>query len=288
MRDVHRFYRNPLLKQLARAAEALAGKQAYYRCTPEGRAKLHRCAGQARAAAREAGSIALRAGNCVWQGTKRRVQDYATAGRQVWRGEYKAAGKTMVGRELRRLRSVGRLTLLAASTAGNGAAAAYGCWRGEENAARQQRFRRGLEGLLIAGVAIGVGAELWDSFETEAADLLPEVPVADLDGVEDGVFVGDTPFHLQELALQGELAGAHHVVDAVRDPEVRLEFLHEHGFDEAPAGWEVHHVVPLSEGGADSPDNMVLIREQDHDWITAQHRAFYGWQDGKEDGCFST
>ena len=52
-----------------------------------------------------------------------------------------------------------------------------------------------------------------------------------------------------------------------------------HGFDGVPEGYEVHHVVPLSEGGADTPDNMILVSEADHAAITSAHAGFYGWRD---------
>ena len=46
----------------------------------------------------------------------------------------------------------------------------------------------------------------------------------------------------------------------------------------APEGYEVHHIVPLSEGGADTPENMILVKEDLHDEITAAHSKFYDWR----------
>jgi len=65
----------------------------------------------------------------------------------------------------------------------------------------------------------------------------------------------------------------------VRDIGARDAFLSVHGFDGVPEGYEVHHVVPLSEGGADTPDNMILVSEADHAAITSAHAGFYGWRD---------
>ena len=40
-------------------------------------------------------------------------------------------------------------------------------------------------------------------------------------------------------------------------------------------GYEVYHIVPLSEGGADNPYNMILLSEKDHAYITQMHRGVY-------------
>lgn len=78
-----------------------------------------------------------------------------------------------------------------------------------------------------------------------------------------------------------DVDGTTHVAseDIVRDIGARDAFLSVHGFDGVPEGYEVHHVVPLSEGGADTPDNMILVSEADHAAITSAHAGFYGWRD---------
>ena len=62
----------------------------------------------------------------------------------------------------------------------------------------------------------------------------------------------------------------------MRNVTARTQFLHSHGFDSVPDGYEVHHIVPLCEGGADSPDNMIIIKKEEHDIITATHSRYYG------------
>ncbi len=96
--------------------------------------------------------------------------------------------------------------------------------------------------------------------------------------VQNGMFVGDAD-DLNALIAAGEQDNAVHVdaEDVERSIAVRDSFLAMHGYDSVPEGWEVHHIVPLSEGGADSADNMILVTEAVHDEITAAHRAFYGW-----------
>ena len=96
--------------------------------------------------------------------------------------------------------------------------------------------------------------------------------------VENGMFEGDEG-DLQDLIERGEVAGTEHVdsEDISRDMAARSAFLEQHGYDGTPDGYEVHHIVPLCEGGPDTPENMVLVSEEDHDKITAAHRAYYGW-----------
>ena len=59
---------------------------------------------------------------------------------------------------------------------------------------------------------------------------------------------------------------------------VPAAFLEAHGLDHVPPGYEIHHIIPLSEGGADDPSNMILLTAEDHAAITAQHAAYYHWQ----------
>lgn len=84
---------------------------------------------------------------------------------------------------------------------------------------------------------------------------------------------------LSDLIGKGEIDHTEHLSsdEIHRSMSVRAAFLHEHGYDSVPNGYEVHHIQPLSEGGHDSIDNMVLIDEEDHDKITAAHRQYYGW-----------
>ena len=96
---------------------------------------------------------------------------------------------------------------------------------------------------------------------------------------EDGKFVGDSD-DLQSLTALGEVEDSEHINsdEIVRDISARNEFLAMHGYDSVPEGYEVHHIVPLSEGGADSSDNMILVESDDHDKITATHARYYNWR----------
>lgn len=98
------------------------------------------------------------------------------------------------------------------------------------------------------------------------------------DGVEGGVFDGSEE-DLNELSEAEMIEGSEHIdsEDIVRDPAVRAEFLASCGYESLPEGYEVHHIIPLSEGGTDDPSNMVLLTKEEHDVITAAHRNFYEW-----------
>lgn len=96
--------------------------------------------------------------------------------------------------------------------------------------------------------------------------------------VENGMFTGDE-YDLQSLISAGEDPNSTHIdsENIERSIEARNEFLAMHNYTEVPEGYEVHHIVPLSEGGADSPENMILVSEEDHETITAAHRQYYRW-----------
>lgn len=94
--------------------------------------------------------------------------------------------------------------------------------------------------------------------------------------IEDGRFEGSDE-ELQMLARAGELSDTEHIEEPERSMAAHDLFLQSHGYDAVPAGYEVHHIVPLSEGGSDALGNMVILSEDDHDRITAQHADYYGW-----------
>lgn len=128
---------------------------------------------------------------------------------------------------------------------------------------------------------VGTGITILDDSSISGAIETPDglLPLDKFTIVTDnGVFVGDAS-DLQELIEAGKVEGTDHVSsdDISRSFAARTAFLKSHGFDEIPAGYDVHHIVPISQGGADTPDNMVLISEDDHNRITAEHGRFYGW-----------
>lgn len=106
--------------------------------------------------------------------------------------------------------------------------------------------------------------------------------VDQLDGVENGMLVDNSPENLEQIVELGELNAdmpRFHIPAELehRNMGMRSVFLEMHGYDQTPKGYEVHHIIPISEGGADTPDNMVLLSEEDHQRVTAAHREYYGW-----------
>jgi hypothetical protein len=53
----------------------------------------------------------------------------------------------------------------------------------------------------------------------------------------------------------------------------KMEFLRSQGFNSVPEGYEVDHIIPLSQGGSDSPYNMQLLTVEQHKIKTAKERA---------------
>ncbi|MBK7385146.1 MAG: HNH endonuclease [Flavobacteriales bacterium] len=53
----------------------------------------------------------------------------------------------------------------------------------------------------------------------------------------------------------------------------RAAFLRSQGYASVPIGYEVDHIIPLSQGGTDDPSNMQLLTIEEHDRKTAQERA---------------
>lgn len=58
-----------------------------------------------------------------------------------------------------------------------------------------------------------------------------------------------------------------------RSSSAKNEFLKSRGYKNVPSGYQVDHIVPLSEGGADKPSNMQLIPTEQHNIKTATERA---------------
>lgn len=134
---------------------------------------------------------------------------------------------------------------------------------------------------LVAGASVplidddddeGAGSEFADG-----SDGLYPAGISSL-SIHNGVFDGDQD-ELMELVEAGQIDETEHIEasDISRSIAARDSFLSSHGFESVPEGYEVHHIIPLSEGGADSPENMVLVKNEEHDFITKEHSRFYNW-----------
>lgn len=142
--------------------------------------------------------------------------------------------------------------------------------------------------LFSAALTIAITGEVLHELHLESpvheaigdiALLVPDIDISDIPGVHNGIFESDSIDDLNNLIHIGEIDNTEHIssIEIIRDPSVAHEFLSIHGLDSQPEGYELHHIIPLSEGGADTPDNMVLVPEELHHQITAAHRLYYSW-----------
>jgi hypothetical protein len=58
-----------------------------------------------------------------------------------------------------------------------------------------------------------------------------------------------------------------------RSSSAKTEFLKSKGYKKIPSGYQIDHIVPLSEGGLDVPSNMQLLPIYQHKSKTAHERA---------------
>ncbi len=140
-------------------------------------------------------------------------------------------------------------------------------------------------GLVAGGISASDALDMSDVTDTDVLDnndIDSEVVTYALNGmtlaVNNGVFDGDDNA-LETLISMGEVENTNHIEseDIRRDTAARDRFLHMHDLNSVPDGYEVHHIVPICEGGADTPENMILVREEEHARITAEHARYYGW-----------
>ena len=53
----------------------------------------------------------------------------------------------------------------------------------------------------------------------------------------------------------------------------KMKFLRSYGYNSVPDGYEVDHIIPLSQGGSDSPYNMQLLTVEQHKAKTAREKS---------------
>ena len=154
----------------------------------------------------------------------------------------------------------------------------YVNWDKLSNESKRKLYGYGITTVL----GVFITAAMWHeigllSSEVDPVNCLyPMIDIDDIPYIDNGVYTGDDDYDLQQLISLGELDNTTHYSDIDRNMTAVNDFLNMHGISEHD-GYEVHHIVPLSQGGADSPENMVLIPSDLHRQITAAHDAFYGW-----------
>ncbi len=58
-----------------------------------------------------------------------------------------------------------------------------------------------------------------------------------------------------------------------RSSSAKKEFLRSKGYDKVPRGYQIDHIIPLSQGGKDEPSNMQLLSTREHKIKTAKERS---------------
>ncbi len=154
----------------------------------------------------------------------------------------------------------------------------YVNWDKLSNESKRRLYEYGI----TTALGVFITAAMWHEIGLLSSEVAPVnclYPMIDVDNIpyiDNGVYIGDDDYDLQQLISLGELDNTTHYSDIDRNMTAVNDFLNMHGISEHD-GYEVHHIVPLSQGGADSPENMVLIPSDLHHKITAAHDAFYGW-----------
>ena len=59
----------------------------------------------------------------------------------------------------------------------------------------------------------------------------------------------------------------------VRSAANKKAFLNSRGYTSTPYGYEIDHIIPLSQGGSDDPSNMQLLTVSQHKAKTAREKA---------------
>jgi len=78
--------------------------------------------------------------------------------------------------------------------------------------------------------------------------------------------IGSTEYYYNQTYSNGK--------PKVKRSEVnKSEFLRSQGHTSTPYGYEIDHIIPLSEGGTDDPSNMQLLTIEEHKRKTARERA---------------
>lgn len=285
-------------ERLAEEADKLQESIRYYGKSKEWQEEVRKTVYQA-------GRVIGGAANLVWTIAKIATDciackfcDYYEAGQKVKNRQYKEAGQKIAEIQLHRVKGTTKAATTAASTICYGVKAAY-----NNDTESTKKFRHGLRNCTIIGGMTLLASEGIDAMDTGDSDslnveltddeecsedinipnaygaeeLFPITAADVMPGVEDGLLIDDSPSNLAQMAQAGEFNDTQHLSEVMRSYSARMEFLAQHDLERIPSGWEMHHIVPLCEGGADAPDNMVLLRAEAHDWITNQHRLFYGW-----------
>ena len=110
--------------------------------------------------------------------------------------------------------------------------------------------------------------------------LLPDMDIDEMSGVEAGCLVDASLLSMiiEEGKRKGEGNYRAAYLRDERKEETVQAFLAKYGYHGIPIGYEIHHIVPLSQGGADSIKNMIMLSIEDHAKVTEAHAAYFKWR----------
>ncbi|SFW40253.1 type I-F CRISPR-associated protein Csy1 [Selenomonas ruminantium] len=110
--------------------------------------------------------------------------------------------------------------------------------------------------------------------------LLPDIDVDEMSGVEAGCLLDSSLLTviIEEGKRKGEGNYRPSYLRDERKEETVQAFLAKYGYDGIPIGYEIHHIVPLSQGGDDSIRNMIMLSIEDHAKVTEAHAAYFKWR----------
>lgn len=73
--------------------------------------------------------------------------------------------------------------------------------------------------------------------------------------------------------IKGQYYSTTGMPKVVRSASNKKDFLQLRGYTSTPYGYEIDHIIPLSQGGSDAPSNMQLLTIRQHRAKTARERA---------------
>ena len=110
--------------------------------------------------------------------------------------------------------------------------------------------------------------------------LVPSFSVDDMEWVRNGMLVDESKLDI--IIDEGITRGLNRWLRlsdrAERCQETMEAFLGKYGYDSIPVGYELHHIVPIAQSGADSVDNLILLTSDAHKKVTDKHREVFKWK----------
>lgn len=94
--------------------------------------------------------------------------------------------------------------------------------------------------------------------------------------IRKGVFVGSIG-NLVSIIQAGENENFAYVEEKniQRNADALQEFLTRHERSSIPVGFQIHYIRPLSRGGLDHADNMIIVSDEHFKRITGAQRSYY-------------